>query len=98
MSALAAGADQMLLSTLASYLTALGVDAQIVVEIGDEILTYDLTTRAKHDDHRPARDHSDAPLRAVRFFWGLLIGATVVSLVATSPTPFCPTYPASSSR
>jgi hypothetical protein len=37
----------MLLSTLASYLTALGVDAQIVVELGDETLTYDLTTRRK---------------------------------------------------
>jgi hypothetical protein len=39
--------SDMLLSTLASYLTALGVDAQIVVELGDETLTYDLTTRRK---------------------------------------------------
>lgn len=39
--------SDMLLSTLASYLTALGVEAQIVVEVGDETLTYDLTTRRK---------------------------------------------------
>jgi hypothetical protein len=37
----------LLLSTLASYLAALGVDAQIVVEVSDETLTYDLTTRRK---------------------------------------------------
>jgi len=35
--------DDMLLSTLASYLTALGVHAQIVVEVGDQTVTYDLT-------------------------------------------------------
>ena len=33
----------MLLSTLASYLAALGVDAKIVVEVGDQTVTYDLT-------------------------------------------------------
>jgi transcriptional regulator with XRE-family HTH domain len=33
----------MLMSTLASYLTALGVNAKIVVEVGGEIVTYDLT-------------------------------------------------------
>lgn len=33
----------MLLSTLASYLTALGVHAQIVVEVGAQTVTYDLT-------------------------------------------------------
>jgi transcriptional regulator with XRE-family HTH domain len=33
----------MLISTLASYLTALGVDASLVVEVGEETLTYDLT-------------------------------------------------------
>jgi transcriptional regulator with XRE-family HTH domain len=33
----------MLLSTLASYLTALGVDAKIVVEVGEQTVTYDLT-------------------------------------------------------
>jgi transcriptional regulator with XRE-family HTH domain len=32
----------MLLSTLASYLTELGVAAQLVVEIGEETLAYDL--------------------------------------------------------
>ena len=32
----------MLLSTLASYLSALGVRTQIVVEIGDQTKTYDL--------------------------------------------------------
>ena len=35
--------DDMLISTLASYLTALGVHAQIVVEVGDQTVTYDLT-------------------------------------------------------
>jgi transcriptional regulator with XRE-family HTH domain len=35
----------MLISTLASYLRALGVDAKIVVEVGEESVTYDLTAR-----------------------------------------------------
>ena len=35
--------DDMLISTLASYLTALGVHAQIVVEVGDQTVTYDFT-------------------------------------------------------
>jgi transcriptional regulator with XRE-family HTH domain len=35
--------SDMLLSTLSAYLTALGVDAQIVVEVGEQIVTYDLT-------------------------------------------------------
>lgn len=39
--------SDMLLSTLSAYLIALGVRAQIVVEMGDETLTYDLTTRGK---------------------------------------------------
>jgi transcriptional regulator with XRE-family HTH domain len=34
----------MLISTLASYLAALGVDAKIVVEVGEQTVTYDLTT------------------------------------------------------
>jgi transcriptional regulator with XRE-family HTH domain len=33
----------MLLSTLASYLAALGVDAQILVEVGEQTVTYNLT-------------------------------------------------------
>ena len=33
----------MLISTLASYLAALGVDAKIVVEVGDQTVTFDLT-------------------------------------------------------
>ncbi len=33
----------MLISTLASYLTALGLDAKIVVEVGEQTVTYDLT-------------------------------------------------------
>ena len=41
------GQSDMLLSTLSAYLIALGVRAQIVVEMGDETLTYDLTTRGK---------------------------------------------------
>jgi transcriptional regulator with XRE-family HTH domain len=35
--------SEMLLGTLTAYLTALGVDAQIVVEVGDQTMTYDLT-------------------------------------------------------
>jgi transcriptional regulator with XRE-family HTH domain len=35
--------SDMLLSTLSAYLTALGVDAQIVVEVGDQTMAYDLT-------------------------------------------------------
>jgi transcriptional regulator with XRE-family HTH domain len=33
----------MLLSTLTAYLAALGVNAKIVVEMGDQTVTYDLT-------------------------------------------------------
>jgi transcriptional regulator with XRE-family HTH domain len=33
----------MLMSTLASYLRALGVHASLVVEIGEQTVTYDLT-------------------------------------------------------
>lgn len=39
--------SDMLLSTLSAYLTALGVDAQIVVNVGDQTMTYDLTTQSK---------------------------------------------------
>lgn len=35
--------SDMLLGTLASYLTALGVDAQIVVEVDERTVQYDLT-------------------------------------------------------
>jgi transcriptional regulator with XRE-family HTH domain len=35
--------DDMLISTLASYLAALGIDAKIVVELGEQTVTYDLT-------------------------------------------------------
>jgi transcriptional regulator with XRE-family HTH domain len=35
--------SDMLISTLASYLTPLGVRASIVVELGEETVTYDLT-------------------------------------------------------
>jgi transcriptional regulator with XRE-family HTH domain len=37
--------SDMLISTLASYLRALGVHAQIVVEVGERTVTYDLTAR-----------------------------------------------------
>jgi transcriptional regulator with XRE-family HTH domain len=37
--------DDMLISTLASYLTALGVQAQLVVEVSGQTVTYDLTSR-----------------------------------------------------
>jgi predicted transcriptional regulator len=39
--------SDMLLSTLSGYLTALGVDAQIVVKIGDQTMTSNLTTPRK---------------------------------------------------
>jgi len=39
--------SDMLLSTLAAYLTALGVEAQIVVEVGGQAMTYDLTPGRK---------------------------------------------------
>ena len=39
--------DDMLLSTLASYLTALGVAAQLVVEVGEETVAYDLTAERR---------------------------------------------------
>jgi transcriptional regulator with XRE-family HTH domain len=35
--------SDMLLSTLTAYLTALGVDAKIVVEVGEQTVTYNLT-------------------------------------------------------
>jgi len=35
--------SDMLISTLASYLAALGVDAKIVVEVGERTVTYHLT-------------------------------------------------------
>jgi transcriptional regulator with XRE-family HTH domain len=35
--------SDMLLSTLSAYLTALGVEAQIVVGVGEQTMTYDLT-------------------------------------------------------
>jgi transcriptional regulator with XRE-family HTH domain len=39
--------SDMLLSTLSAYLTALGVDAKIVVEVGGQTMTYDLTARKR---------------------------------------------------
>jgi hypothetical protein len=39
--------SDMLLGTLASYLTALGVDAQIVVEVGGQTMAYSLTPGRK---------------------------------------------------
>jgi predicted transcriptional regulator len=37
------GQNDMLLSTLTAYLGALGVNAKIVVEMGERTVTYDLT-------------------------------------------------------
>jgi DNA-binding transcriptional regulator YiaG len=39
--------SDMLLSTLSAYLAALGVNAQIVVEVGDQTMTYNLTPGRK---------------------------------------------------
>ena len=41
------GQRDMLLSTLGAYLTALGVDAKIVVEVGEQTLTYNLTAERR---------------------------------------------------
>jgi transcriptional regulator with XRE-family HTH domain len=43
--------SDMLLSTLGAYLTALGVDASLVVEVGEQMVTYGLTPGGEHDDH-----------------------------------------------
>jgi transcriptional regulator with XRE-family HTH domain len=43
--------SDILLSTLSSYLAALGVDANVVVDVGGETMTFDLTTPGEHDDH-----------------------------------------------
>jgi transcriptional regulator with XRE-family HTH domain len=37
--------DDMLISTLASYLAVLGVEAKFVVQMGEQVVTYDLTAR-----------------------------------------------------
>jgi transcriptional regulator with XRE-family HTH domain len=37
--------SDMLLSTLASYLAALGVEAKLVLQMGDQVVTYDLIAR-----------------------------------------------------
>lgn len=37
--------NDMLIGTLASYLTALGVNASLVVEVGEQTVTYGLTPR-----------------------------------------------------
>ena len=42
--------DDMLRSTLASYLKAMGVTASLVVELGDHHVTYDLTAGKGRDD------------------------------------------------
>jgi transcriptional regulator with XRE-family HTH domain len=39
--------EDMLISTLASYLRALGVDAKIVVEVGERTVTYNLTAKRR---------------------------------------------------
>jgi transcriptional regulator with XRE-family HTH domain len=39
--------SDMLLSTLSAYLAALGVDARLIVGIGDETVTYQLTDQGR---------------------------------------------------
>jgi transcriptional regulator with XRE-family HTH domain len=41
--------NDMLVSTLGSYLAALGANASLVVELGEQTLTYDLGR--DHDEH-----------------------------------------------
>jgi transcriptional regulator with XRE-family HTH domain len=42
--------DDMLISTFSSYLAALGVAAQVVVEVGQQTATYDLYRRESDGD------------------------------------------------
>jgi transcriptional regulator with XRE-family HTH domain len=42
--------DDMLLSTMASYLAALGVAAQIVVKVHEQTVTYDLFRKESNGD------------------------------------------------
>ena len=44
--------SDMLLGTLASYLQALGVDASLVVEVGEQTVTYSLTAGRGTDDQK----------------------------------------------
>ncbi|WP_041311390.1 helix-turn-helix domain-containing protein [Mycobacterium sp. JS623] len=37
--------EDMLLSTLGAYLTALGLDASVVVDVGGETVAYNLTSK-----------------------------------------------------
>ena len=85
--------DDMLISTLASYLAALGASAEIVVLVG-----------GADDDVRSHRRKGDAMTtqteitqknhrRAVRFFWCFLIGATAVSLVGNVAHAVLPYVP-----
>ena len=39
--------SDMLLSTLSAYLTALGAEAQIVVEVGGQTMTHELTAQGR---------------------------------------------------
>lgn len=39
--------SELLMGTLVSYLTALDVNAQIVVEVGGQTMAYDLTARRR---------------------------------------------------
>jgi len=39
--------SDMLVSSLSAYLTALGVKAQLVVEVNGQTMTYDLTARRR---------------------------------------------------
>jgi transcriptional regulator with XRE-family HTH domain len=39
--------SDMLLSTLSAYLTALVVEAQIIVDVGGQTMTYDLTAQGR---------------------------------------------------
>jgi transcriptional regulator with XRE-family HTH domain len=43
--------QDMLISTLASYLQAFGVRASLVVEVGEQAVTYDLTAERGNDDY-----------------------------------------------
>jgi len=51
----------MLLSTLGAYLTALGVDAKVVIEVDGQTLTYDLMRREATDDPTDRHDEPEPP-------------------------------------
>ena len=89
----------MLLSTLASYLTALGVAAQLVVEVGEADSGVRPHRREGGSDDDPDRDHPEESPPCCPVLLGLACRRDHGQPAsATLPTPSCRTSRASSSR